>query len=274
MKDNCFATSFFNFVSDHKTITLRIGLEKNKFRSDFLEKITFDKESHLKSRSCHEEVFINSIESDESTSYSDTVDQIEDSGDFTRRFLNADNSTCWLNSCLQLILAALDRVEDDEFFTSNLGVELINLRENNLKSLDPQQVKAIIIEAEDIRVASRLSEIASSVMFQSLKDKQTRLALNQRFNFSEGQQCARDLFMCLQTNAGFWPEVCATFEFDLSHSTVCISCNHMHSLESSQMFIEIPVPDSGTNLNTAIEEFFNQSNLVEKNCEDGCKKTY
>ena len=63
-------------------------------------------------------------------------------------------------------------------------------------------------------------------------------------------------------------------QFDLSHSTVCISCNHMHSLESSQMFIEIPVPDSGTNLNTAIEEFFNQSNLVEKNCEDGCKKTY
>ena len=37
------------------------------------------------------------------------------------------------------------------------------------------------------------------------------------------------------------------------------------------MFIEIPVPGSGTNLNTAIEEFLNQSELVEKKCEDGCR---
>ena len=36
------------------------------------------------------------------------------------------------------------------------------------------------------------------------------------------------------------------------------------------MFIKIPLP--GTNLNTAIEEFFNQSNLVEKKREDGYKK--
>ena len=63
-----------------------------------------------------------SSESDESISSSDTADQIIDSGDFTRRFLNVDNSTCWLNSCLQLILAVLDRVEEDEFFISNLGV--------------------------------------------------------------------------------------------------------------------------------------------------------
>ena len=215
----------------------------------------------------------NIVESDESTtSSSDSSDKFEDLGEFKRRFLNVDSSTCWLNSCLQLILTALDRVEDDEFFTSSLGVELINLRDNNINSLNPNKAKAIITKAEDIRVATRLSEIASTVMFQSLKDKQSRLALKQRFNFSDGQQCARDLFLCLQENGESWPEVCSMFQFDLSHSTLCVSCNHMHSLESSQMFIEIPVLEIDTNLNTAVEEFFNQSDLVEKKCEDGCKR--
>ena len=72
-----------------------------------------------------------------------------------------------------------------------------------MKSENRQPTKTIINEAEDIRIASRLSEIASTMIFQNIKEKQARLALNQRYNFSEGQQCARDLFLCLRSNAGF-----------------------------------------------------------------------
>ena len=39
-----FVTSFFNFVSDHKTIVARIGLMQNKFDLTFIEKINFNAE--------------------------------------------------------------------------------------------------------------------------------------------------------------------------------------------------------------------------------------
>ena len=44
----CYATSYHNFISDHNSITLRIGLDENSFGTDFKEKITFNKELHLR----------------------------------------------------------------------------------------------------------------------------------------------------------------------------------------------------------------------------------
>ena len=45
---NSFSTSFFNFVSDHKAIVLRLGLMNNCYDEQFLRKINFDSEKHLK----------------------------------------------------------------------------------------------------------------------------------------------------------------------------------------------------------------------------------
>jgi hypothetical protein len=42
------ATSFLNFISDHKSFVIRIGLEQNPFDASFLTKINFDSEKHLK----------------------------------------------------------------------------------------------------------------------------------------------------------------------------------------------------------------------------------
>jgi hypothetical protein len=43
-----FVTSFFNFVSEHKTIVARIGLMQNEFDLKFIENINFNAEKHLK----------------------------------------------------------------------------------------------------------------------------------------------------------------------------------------------------------------------------------
>jgi hypothetical protein len=53
-----FATSFHNFISDHKSITVRLGLNGNKLTNEIREKITFDKDSHGKSKKAQEPAYL------------------------------------------------------------------------------------------------------------------------------------------------------------------------------------------------------------------------
>ena len=50
LKEYCYSTSFYNFISDHKAIVLRMGLDNNKISKSTREKLYFDKESHLKAK--------------------------------------------------------------------------------------------------------------------------------------------------------------------------------------------------------------------------------
>ena len=50
-KNNNFVTSYNNFISDHKTIVLRVGLNDNQLTQEAKERLTFDRESHLKQSS-------------------------------------------------------------------------------------------------------------------------------------------------------------------------------------------------------------------------------
>ena len=47
---SCYSTSYNNFISDHNSIVLRIGLDGNSISSEIKQKITFDKECHLKKK--------------------------------------------------------------------------------------------------------------------------------------------------------------------------------------------------------------------------------
>ena len=69
-------------------------------------------------------------------------------------------ATCWLNSCLQLVLSAMDQSTHDYLFNSELGIELKRLQLNHSRgSLDPTNVKDIIVTCEDTRIATHLSEL-------------------------------------------------------------------------------------------------------------------
>ena len=57
IKNRVFATSYFNFISDHKSITARIGYDENKFSQQFLEKLSCEMATNVQSSSkeinCH-----------------------------------------------------------------------------------------------------------------------------------------------------------------------------------------------------------------------------
>ena len=116
----------------------------NEFKNEIKERITFDRELHLKQRkTAHEDedecTDLNRVEdtimlSDESDTeeeeeldvskritrnylYGNTKSNQEM---FCRRFHNPDLATCWLNSCLQLILIAMDYDGQNTIFNSQL----------------------------------------------------------------------------------------------------------------------------------------------------------
>ena len=172
MKKQCYASCFYNFISDHKAITLRIGLEDNSISDKILEKIYFNKESHLKvmsqinDQSPPDGRRISNFEDSEADfEYQNviTYNTEKDSSckKFNRKFLNTDGSTCWLNSCLQLILNGFDRIEDVSEFTSDLGVKLLHLRDSQTSTLNPNDIKNLLVSVEDTRIATELSELDS-----------------------------------------------------------------------------------------------------------------
>ena len=285
LRRSSFVTSYHNFISDHKSITARVGLNGNQFTCEFKVKLTFDRESHKKSNQTQESEKNtldqssnlmsdhNSDDSFDSNTSSQNILNMEQTARqvFARKFQNVDMATCWLNSCLQLILAAFDHLDSQTFLTSELGIELMQLMTNEKEnSLDPTIVKNIIVTAEDTRIALRLSELATEIRDQAELEHRTEVVKQLRLNLLTGQQCVRDFFLCLQENAENWPDVCAPFYFKITHSTKCCSCSQVSKSETNQMYVELPVPPGNTALSESVQASFNASSLVGRFCDDGC----
>ena len=282
LKPICFATSFNNFISDHKSVTVRIGLYGNQITDEVKAKLTFDREFHLKAKE-------NFISDSESTSESHKETSAESSTDedlsleqddqanqnvkFKRRFSNLDLATCWLNSCLQLILIAIDHNQEIFDLSSELGNELRRLWNNNDgKILESMTVKYILVAAEDLRIATRLSELRNVINDPVQLNHQTRAVEGLRLDLISGQQCVRDFFICLKENIINWPDVCTPFSFQITHSTQCCSCNHIQRSETIEMSIDVSVPEHNSSLSDYVSENLRTRELVGKFCEDGCRK--
>merc|ERR1712030_7480 len=70
-----------------------------------------------------------------------------------RTIVNPDAQTCWLNSCLQLILTAMDHIEDIVETGSVLWDHLLWLQgKDHSVDLDPTDVKFVIINTERERI--------------------------------------------------------------------------------------------------------------------------
>ena len=175
---------------------------------------------------------------------------------------------------MQLILIAFDHLDiDDSSFSSELGTEILRLKlADQSLSLDTVFVKGILSETEDIRIAERLSELDASNFDEAELRKRRNDVLNQRFDLRSGQQCIRDLFICLEENAVNWPDITCHFNFTIEHSTLCCNCQYEIKTETDQLYLELSVPENNSDLYTAIEDFFNTSNLVTRFCEESCKK--
>ena len=192
---------------------------------------------------------------------------------FKRRFENPDMTTCWLNSCLQLILTAIDYEEltITRIFSSELGQELLKLHfKSGKEPLDPTIIKDIIVTSEDTRIATRLSELSYEIIDRRHLEEQSMQIRNLRLDLRNGQQCVRDFFLCLNENLVNWPDVHSIFALRITHSSRCSTCKHTSEFETTQLYVEIPVPPNNSALKDSIEDYFNERTTFGGNCDAGC----
>ena len=89
-------------------------------------------------------------------------------------------------------------------------------------------------------------------------------------NLRNGQQCVRDFFLCLNENLVNWPDVFSLFSFKLTHSSECSTCKHRNVFETTQLYVEIPVPPNNSNLKHHVEDFFSERSQYGSYCDEGC----
>ena len=92
-----------------------------------------------------------------------------------------------------MLLVALDNSETPVDLTSEMGIELMNLKihDNPHISLNPTNVKNIIVAAEDTSIALRLSELASEIIDNEELERRSAKVQRLRLNLLSGQQCIR-----------------------------------------------------------------------------------
>ena len=283
---SCYATSYNNFISDHNAITVRIGLDGNIFSDVMKQRTTFDRESHLKSKrnTKHSEISSESSTTDDikgsvssscdSENEDDKIQKMDLSfnQNFSRKFLNKDLTTCWLNSSLQLVLNGIDHLQCIKTFTSELGRELTNLRsQNSIECLDATLVKQLLTTAEDIRIATRMSELTHDIKDENLLRKRLQNIEDLRLNLAYGQQCIRDFLLCISQNSESWPDLYSCFSYNISHSSTCMTCNANTVSHTEEIHVELDVPNNDSSLSMCVQDFFNKASMIEKFC-DSCNK--
>jgi hypothetical protein len=287
---NLFETSFYNFISDHKSITIRFAIN-SKLTDEILEKISFESELHLKSKGRDREKSMNNptkSQLEKSEEYENLLSQKGESNKnqnkssetginavFKRRIKNPDMSTCWLNSCLQLILSGFDHYNLQLTLHSDLGTELLSLKNlHPMQSIDPSTVRNIIVYAEDMRIAMRKSELTSEI-----DDKHELIRMLENvdrtyLNLSTGQQCVRDFFICLKENMENWLDVYQIFDFNTVNLSICAACGYRSESEQNQIYLELEVPPDESFLSQFVEQTLNEGCMVDYRCEDGCQENF
>ena len=254
-KKHCFATSYFNFASDHKSIVVRLGEEGNELTPEALQRIHFDEELHLKSKKPEKE-----------KGYINLEPRKENNSSYRRKFLNPDSASCWLNSCLHLLLVAFDHSEWNTEIFSEFGKELYSMKCSN--SIDPTTIKDIMVFAEQTRIAIRKSEIMNKSLDHEEKTRQLRQIDEVYLNLGAGQQCVRDFFLCLNENAPNWIDLHDFLCFETIDSTMCLRCHYKNEIRLRQIYLEMEVPPDGSSLGKYVEEHFDESTIVDFVCDE------
>ena len=163
-----------------------------------------------------------------------------------RRISNMDSQTCWLNSCLQLVLNGLDHSSDIQL-ESDLGTELKFAQSKNF--INPTNIKLLLQDEID-----------------------NNLCRQRRENILTGQQCARDFFIILAENKASWLDLYTLFHHVTIQTLTCPNCKRESSNRSSDLYRELACPPDGGKLRNFLQLQFNCVEKVDFLCEEGCKK--
>ena len=191
-----------------------------------------------------------------------------------RRINNPDLETCWLNSCLQLVLSALDFKETISETGSILWQNLIWLQGKDASvPLDPTDVKHMIIFTERERIL--IMNIAPS---HTLFDLGNLPGLNNEELRGRriGQQDCKDFFFCIKENRDAWPDVFDLFSIKTLSETECCNCGHISRQEVSvdnSILFSLTCPTSEIKMKDYLEDQINGFEEVKDwRDENGCGK--
>ena len=191
-----------------------------------------------------------------------------------RRINNPDAETCWLNSCLQLVLAALDYKGTILETGSVLWQNLIWLQGKDASvPLDPSDVKHAIISTERERILSK-NVVPSHTLFNL---GNLPVLYNEEYRSGRiGQQDCKDFFLCLSENRVAWPDVFDLFSVKTLSETECSNCGHISKQEISvddRTLISLTCPTFQVNMKEFLENELNGTFEVENwRDENGCGK--
>ena len=144
------------------------------------------------------------------------------------------------------------------------------MKTESQRVIKPTCLKNILVEAEDKRIASMLSEISYQVLDKQQIDKRSEQIRRVHLNLESGQQCVRDFFFCIQENLENWPDVYSHFSFTLQHSVRCSQCQSVSEYETNQCFLEILLTSNNSKLQTIVEKEMNEESSIEAFCPAGC----
>ena len=184
--------------------------------------------------------------------------------DKQRRLMNRDNETCWLNSCLQLVLTALDYEDYICQNGSTLWKQIVGLHnEGCSQALIPDGVKSTIIETERNRITTENSNQRLQLFgLETLSDSYGGPSKKKRI----GQQDSKDFFLCLDENKNDWPDVFNFLKVSTITSTTCGSCGYVSQQEradTDKTCIMLSCPASNVNFKMFLEENMNSVEKVE-----------
>ena len=196
-----------------------------------------------------------------------------------RTFTNLDGETCWVNCCLQLVLAALDHNEYCAESGSLLWDHLISLKnKGKTRALSALQVRNLIIRKEVQRIQEE-NILPQNRLFliPGVTDRDFNNYLLQQVSGSSsiGQQDGKDFFLCLKENKQHWPDVYSLFEFKTVTFTTCSKCQFSnrsdHPVEN--VFLPLDCPTSPTTMSDYINRMLNSYELREEwRDEGGCNQ--
>ena len=284
-----FSTCYNNHTSDHKVITIRLPIGSNniseKFKLEYYyqqgKQSTFQSENELGTET-------NSTTKDQSKtivpSSKPQLKRKQTTKNVTskrtrveyRCIRNPDNESCWLNSCLQLMLAALDHSSVNTLHRSSQLMDLLKQyqAEDFSAVLDPKAIRNLLFEKEIERIRTdhvqpnnRLFHYFGSYTtnFQQLYDLTERSRI--------GQQDCRDFFICFQQNSFYWPDVYELMEFHVLEYSQCCACGSQSraSLPTSHSNLLFDPPTADCTLMDVLNVNINEPNILEDwTDEDGC----
>ena len=193
--------------------------------------------------------------------------------EFHRRIVNKDSTSCWLNTCLQTLLVALDSCESVPQFNSELGIQLLTMHSTSANvSLDPEIIRKLLTEADKSRIDSESAQYTQEYANDPRELRRRLRHVNDlRLNLGTGQQCVRDFFLCLRENRLNWLDFYTFLNHNVVDEVKCSHCNRNSiGVTREELYTEIDCPPDGTALRISVQNNFHVGEEIEYRCEQGC----